>query len=386
MKTILLFTSARSDYGILSPLMKLLSSDPAICFKIIACSAHLSPEHGLSVQEIEKDGFAIDASIESLISGTSFNAVSSSVGLLIIQLTEQLSRFKPDLVVLLGDRYETFACAAACASLRIPIAHIHGGEITLGAIDELYRHAISKLSHLHFASTPEYKNRILQMGENPQHTYYVGSMGVENALNSSFISRKEIFSIFDLNPNQQFALMTYHPETSDTNQTHAHRIEIIFEALDDFPEIQLLITYPNADPGHYEIVQAIEKYSKKNQKVKTHPNLGFFKYLNFLKEADFMIGNSSSGIIEANALKTPCIDIGARQNRRAKDASVLWSDYNVDSIKKNIQKALNDDFIKNVFIKPSIYQGPSLPSKMIFDVLRNTDTKTLFFKNFHDIN
>lgn len=385
MKTILVFTSARSDYGILSPLIKKLDNDQNINLKLIACSAHLAPEHGLSIKDIQNDGFQIDASIESLISGNSFKSVSASVGLLIVQLTEQLSQFKPDLVVLLGDRYETFACAAACASLRIPVAHIHGGEITLGAIDELYRHAITKMSHLHFTSTLEYRNRIVQMGEDPEKTHYVGSMGVENALALSFLSREETFALFDFDPTKQLALICYHPETTDTRSTHTQRIEIIVKALDAYPELQLMITYPNADPGHHEIVQFLENYVKNRPNAKIYPNLGHFKYLNFLNEADMIIGNSSSGIIEANALKTPCIDIGARQNRRAKDLSVLWCDYNINDIQKNIKQALDKDFLNKVFNTESIYQGPSVPSQMIHTILCNTQTNTLFVKNFNDL-
>nr|WP_317200237.1 UDP-N-acetylglucosamine 2-epimerase [uncultured Psychrobacter sp.] len=344
MRKIAIFTGTRAEYGLLYWLLKDIQADPTLELQLLVSAMHLSPEFGMTYQQIETDGFVITEKVEMLLSSDSAVGTAKSIGLGVIGFADALARMQPDLLVILGDRFEALAAAQAAMILRIPIAHIHGGEITEGAYDDAIRHAITKLSLLHFASTEGHRRRIIQLGEHPDRVYNVGAVGLDHLQRSEFMSIDALRSSLDFELTKPYALVTYHPVTL-ASEPAKEVFSNLLKALDQFLELQIILTYPNADDGGREIIPILENYAKAQpNRVLAIPSLGQLRYLSAVKHATLVIGNSSSGIIEVPSFKIPTVNIGERQRGRLAADSILSCSSDVDSITKTIKDALDDDF------------------------------------------
>ncbi len=330
MRKVAVVTGARSDYGLLYWIIKDIHDDPKLQLQLIVTGMHLSPEFGLTVNAIKNDGFPIAEKVDMLLSSNTVESISVSMGIGMIGFAKAFQRLRPDIIVVLGDRFEIFSAVAAAVPFNVPIAHIHGGEGTEGTMDELYRHAITKMSHLHFTAAAEYKKRVIQMGEKPENVYCFGAPGLDNIIRLPLLTKNDLIKELALPANMPIGIMTYHPSTHEKVSVKTQMKEIL-GALERFPEIFWVLTYPNADTGGKEIVEAMKKYQKRNvNKAKIFVSLGQIKYLSVLKYADIMVGNSSSGIIEAPAFELPVVNIGDRQRGRIKAKNVI----NISECKK----------------------------------------------------
>lgn len=352
MKKICILTATRAEYGLLKPIIKKLIDLKKYDVRIVATGMHMSPEFGLTYKEIENDGFIIDEKIEILLSSDTPSSISKSMGIAMISFSDYFKNLRPDLIILLGDRYETLSVGLCAMNERIPIAHLYGGETTEGAIDEVIRHALTKLSYLHFTSTEEYRKRIIQMGEAPQRVFYVGATGVENALNETLLTREELSNELDFDLSGDYAVVTCHPVTLEKSSSDA-QINSLLSALSKFKNLNFILTKANADAEGRIINKKLEEFEKENKNSKLFSSLGMKKYLSALKYSKMVIGNSSSGIIEAPSFGIPTVNIGDRQKGRARSASVIDSDISSESIKKAIEIALTSNFnnIKNPYEK-----------------------------------
>lgn len=376
-------TGTRAEYGIFYWLLKALDADSFFDLQLVVTGMHLSPEFGSTYQEIEKDGFSIDDKLEILLSGDSPVAISKSTGLAMIGFSETFKNLQPDLIMLLGDRFEALGAATAAMFANIPIAHLHGGEATEGLIDEAVRHSISKMSHLHFASTEIYRNRLIRMGENPDRVFNVGALGVESATKTELISKKELEKSIGFELGEKFFLVTYHPVTLDVTEQQ-QGIEALFDAMDDFPEVKILITFPNADTFGRQLIERVKAYANSQKhRVYLTESLGRVRYLSALEHCCCVIGNSSSGIIEAPSFNVATIDIGSRQQGRVRASSVIHSDSSKGSIVSAITQglALYEGSDKTVFLNP--YDSGST-SNCIVDILKETSTQGLLKKRFYE--
>ncbi len=351
MRKICIFTGTRAEYGLLKPLMEEIKKDKELELQIVVSGMHLSPEFGLTYKEIERDGFNIDEKIEILLSSDTREGMTKSVGLGIISFSEALKRLKPDISVVLGDRFEAFAFASASYLMGIPVAHINGGEITQGALDDNLRHAITKLSYLHFTSTEEYRKRVIQMGEEPERVFNVGSLNLSAIRMLKLYSKEEVEKILNIKFREINFLITFHPVTNEYGNSVAYLKELL-KALEDFKDALLIFTKANADPEGRKINEEIEKFVRKNkERAYFFDNLGNRLYYSVMKHSSAVIGNSSSGILEAPFLGVPTVNIGSRQEGRIKPESVIDCKPDYESIKKAILKAISKDFrekIKNI--------------------------------------
>lgn len=339
-----IFTGTRAEYGLLYWLLNDMKNDSFFDLQLIVSGTHLSPEFGETFKQIEKDGFFIDEKVEILLSSDTPIGVTKSIGLGVIGFAEALARLKPELVVVLGDRFEALAMAQAALIMRIPIFHLHGGEVTEGAYDDSIRHAITKLSYLHGTSTEDYKKRVIQMGEEPDRVKNVGAIGLDHLMRSKLMSLDELSKSLGFKITKPYFVLTFHPVTLDTNSSEKSLKEIL-DALDEFKDHQVIITHPNADDGGRSIIPLIENYAnKRSSEVKSFISLGQLKYLSAIKNAAAVIGNSSSGIIEAPSFDVPTVNIGKRQLGRLSSKSVIHVDNGTKNITKAIKKAINRDY------------------------------------------
>lgn len=321
-KKICFVTGSRAEYGLLRPLMSLVQEHLQFEIQIIATGMHLSPEFGLTYRQIESDGFTIDEKVEVLLSSDTSSSMVKSTGMGLLFFPDSLTRLAPDMVIVLGDRYEIFSATIAAYFLKIPIAHLHGGETTEGAVDEAIRHSITKMATFHFTSTEQYRKRIIQLGEHPSKVYHVGAIGIDGIMTLNLLSREKLFKSLEVLDDNQFFLITYHPVTLSL-VPEEELMKELFKALDDFPEVSLIFTMPNADAGGRKIIMAIKEYVLQRSNAHAYTSLGQLRYLSAAKEAVAVIGNSSSGIIEVPSLKTPTVNIGARQKGRVSSKSVI---------------------------------------------------------------
>lgn len=323
MRKICVITGSRAEYGLLSGLMRVIQEDADLQLQIIATNMHLSPEFGLTYKEIEQDGFRIDKKVQMLLSSDTSNATTKSVGLATIGFADAYEDLQPDLIVVLGDRYEILAAVTAALFFKIPVAHLHGGEITEGAYDDCIRHAITKMSHLHFTSTEAYRQRVIQLGEQPERVFYVGAIGIENIKSIPLLSKTELETSIGFSLGSKVLLVTYHPVTLENN-TAASQCQNLLDALDEFTEYKVIFTLPNSDTDGRIIIQMIHEYvSKHPDRCMSVPSLGLKRYLSALKYVNAVIGNSSSGIIEVPSFGIPTLDIGDRQKGRLAAKSVI---------------------------------------------------------------
>lgn len=383
-RKICIFTGTRAEYGLLKPLIDELKIEKSIELQIIVSGMHLSPEFGLTHKEIDLDGFSAVEKVEILLSSDSAIGISKAIGLGLISYSEVLERLKPDLVIGLGDRFELFALVSAALVQKIPIAHIHGGELTKGAYDDAFRHSITKMSHLHFTSTEIYKRRIIQLGENPKTVFNVGALGLDNIKKLKLLSKKELEKSISFKLDKPYFVVTFHPETLEKNSSERQTIELL-KALENFKEYKVLFTKPNCDNESRKIIELINEFEKRYfDRVKVFDSLGQLRYLSALKYAEMIIGNSSSGIIEMPFFKKPTVNIGDRQRGRIFSSSVLQCKPNEIEITNTIIKAIKQKKEIVNTKKNNIY-GDGTAAKRIKKILLKTDFNVLIKKEFYDI-
>ena len=372
-------TGTRAEYGLLYPVLKEIQSRRELSLQLVATTAHLSNEFGLTYKQIEKDGFNIDEKIDNLLSSDSKSSIVKSTGLATMLLADSFEKLNPDVVLLLGDRFETHAAATTALLMNIPIAHIHGGEITEGAVDEQIRHSITKMSYFHFCSNEVYRHRIIQMGEDSLRVFNTGAPGIDNIVNFELLSKAALEKQLDWKFAQKCALFAYHPVTLSNNDLKKD-LSIIFDVLVN-SEISVLFTYANADSGGRIINKKIEEFCKLNpNKYKVVKNLGQLRYLSAMKHVDLLVGNTSSGIIEAASFDKPVVNIGDRQSGRLKGVNVI--DCKIKDLSKSIELALSSGFTIKCQNQQNIY-GTGNASISIVNELINQPLSVV--KKFLDI-
>lgn len=381
-KKVAVFTGTRAEYGLLYWLLKDIQDDSDLSLQLLVSGMHLSPEFGETFKQIEDDGFKIDERIEILLSSNSAVGTAKSMGLGVLGFTDALSRLSPDVIIILGDRFEALAAAQTAMILRIPIVHLHGGEITEGAYDDSIRHAITKLSYLHGTATEEYRNRVIQLGESPERVKNIGAIGLEHLNRSSFMTLSELSDSLNFELSKPFFVVTYHPVTL-AFESPEESFQSILDALDEFPNYQVILTYPNADDGGRLIIPMLETFANERPgRVLAIPSLGQSRYLSSVKHAAAVIGNSSSGIIEVPAFDVPTVNIGLRQRGRLAARSVLNASTTKDSICKAVNEAINRNYIsKGEKIYNPYGQGNS--SKQVIEMIKDLEFEPC--KSFYDL-
>lgn len=364
--------------------MKEIQDDRDLELQIIATGMHLSPEFGLTYKVIEKDGFSISAKVEMLLSSDTPVGIAKSIGLGIIGFADVLDRLQPDILVLLGDRYEILAAAQAAMVARIPIAHIHGGEATEGLIDEAIRHAVTKMSHFHFVAANTYRQRVIQLGENPDRVLNFGALGLDNVKRLNLLGKEDFENSIHFRLGKINFLVTYHPVTL-SNEGPTRAMQELLGTLDYFKDAKIIFTKPNADTDGRVICQMIDDYqARQPDRVMASVSLGQVRYLSAIKHVDVVIGNSSSGLIEVPALKKPTINLGDRQKGRLKADSVIDCAENTEAMIVAIQKALSANFLFTISNMVSPY-GEGNASVRIKDYLKNVNLKDVLQKKFFDM-
>ena len=382
-RKICIVTGTRAEYGLLFWLMKEIKDNKNLELQIVVTGMHLSPEFGLTYKEIEKD-FKIDKKVEIILSSDTTVAISKSMGLAQISFAEIYDDLNPDIVLVLGDRYEIFSAVSAAMIARIPIAHLSGGETTEGVIDEAIRHSITKMSHLHFTATEKYKNRVIQLGENPSRVFNVGSMGIENIKRLKLLTKKEFEKSINFKLNKKNILVTFHPVTLENNTAEEQFQELLY-AIDELEDTNIIFTKANSDAGGRIINQMITKYVNKNiHKSCSFNSLGQLRYLSALKYMDAIVGNSSSGIAEAPSFKIGTINMGDRQKGRIKADSVIDCLPNKASITKAFEKLYSKKF-KSTLKNVKNFSDNGCASKKVIKVLKSINLDNILKKIFFDL-
>ena len=386
MKRIGIMTGTRAEYGLLKPLMQEINKDNDLELYLIVSGMHLSPEFGMTYQEIEEDGFQINAKVEMLLSSDSPAGISKSIGLGVIGFADEFQRADLDMLILLGDRYEALSAAISAMVMRIPIAHLHGGELTEGAIDEGIRHSITKMSYLHFTSTEQYRNRVIQLGENPERVFYVGALGVENIKKINLMTKEELERSIHFEIDENTVIVTYHPVTLENNTVEEQFLNLL-KVLDRNPKIRMIFTKANADTNGRIVNELIDKYAAQNsERACAFVSLGQKRYLSALKYCRIVIGNSSSGIIEAPSFGKPIINIGDRQKGRICADSVINCGYTQQEIQQAMETALTEEFENKARNCRNPYEKENTAANIISvikDYLLNDKIKLK--KGFYDI-
>jgi GDP/UDP-N,N'-diacetylbacillosamine 2-epimerase (hydrolysing) len=383
MRKICVVTGTRAEYGLLYYLMRAIQADPTLELQIIATGMHLSPEFGLTYKEIEKD-FVITKKIEMLLSSDTSVGISKSMGLAQISFAESFEELKPDLVVVLGDRYEIFSAASAAMIARIPIAHLHGGETTEGAFDESIRHSITKMAHLHFTAAKVYCDRVIQLGEHPDRVFNVGGMGIDAIKRITLMEKSELEKSINFTFGTKNLLVTFHPVTLE-NHTATEQFQALLDTLDTLEETHIIFTKANSDTDGRAINAMIDTYVERNAAhTIAFTSMGQLRYLSALQFVDAVVGNSSSGLLEAPSFKIGTINIGDRQKGRLKASSVIDSAPDQHEIYNSILRLYSSDFqdqLKNT-INP---YGEGEAVEKIVDVLKSAPLEDLLKKSFYDI-
>ena len=383
-KKIYIITGSRAEYGLMQTLIKKLHNDKNIDMKIFVTGMHLSSEFGNTYKEILKDGFEIEKKIRTLSSLDTPTAISKSTGIGIMSFAKLFDTTKPDFLVVLGDRYEIMSAVIAANFHNIPIAHIGGGDVTLGAFDEWIRHSITKMSWLHFVSSPSSKKRVIQLGEDPKRVFVTGNLGVDRLRNTRLLSKKLIEKKMKFKFNKKNILITYHPVTLEKN-TSASQFKQILLAVSKLKNTKLIFTYPNSDTNGRVIINMIKKFvsSKKSDSMK-FASMGHVSYLSVLKYVDCVLGNSSSGILEAPSLKIPTINIGDRQEGRLKANSVIDSKPAKSSILKSIKKVYSKGFRYNLKFTRNPHEYKNSANK-IYQIIKNKKAPLELKKSFYNL-
>lgn len=386
MKKICVVSGTRAEYGLLKPLIRRINEDSELELQLVVTGMHLSPEFGLTYKEIINDGFKITEKVEILLSSDTPIGISKSMGLAMISFSEVFERIKPDMLIVLGDRYEIFAVSLVAMNARIPIAHLHGGETTEGAIDEAIRHSITKMSYLHFTSKDSYRNRVIQLGEDPSRVFNVGALVEESIKNLKFIKKDKLEEDLGISFDEKIALLTFHPTTLENNSSE-EQFRNVLDALDEFEDLKIIFTKANSDANGRIINNMIDEYVLKNfKKCVAFTSLGQLRYLSAMKYCDVVIGNSSSGIIEAPILKKPTINIGDRQKGRIQEKSIVNCKPEKAEISDALQKVLSKEFINCLNISKNIDDEIYASQKIIVIIKEYmNNNKINMKKKFYDL-
>jgi GDP/UDP-N,N'-diacetylbacillosamine 2-epimerase (hydrolysing) len=383
MKRICVVTGSRAEYGLLRWVMDGIKRSKILELQILVTGMHLSPEFGLTYKEIEKDGFEINKKVEMQLSSDTPSGVSKSMGLGMIGFGDAFEGLQPDMVLVLGDRYEIFSGVAAAMNARIPVAHLHGGEATEGAIDESIRHSITKMSHLHFVAMAEYRNRVIQLGEHPDRVFKVGGLGVDGILKVDLMSKDQLAQCLGYTFGDKNLLVTFHPVTLEDN-TSKKQINELLTALDQLHDTTFLFTMPNADVHSRVIIKQIEGFVKEHQNSRAFTSLGQHKYLSCLQYFDGVVGNSSSGLLEVPSFRKGTINIGDRQRGRFRAESIIDCKPNRNAIAKGIEALYSKSFQQTLRTVTNPY-GDGGASELIVEKLETVQLNGLLKKRFYDI-
>ncbi|MBN2139955.1 MAG: UDP-N-acetylglucosamine 2-epimerase (hydrolyzing) [Desulfovibrionaceae bacterium] len=384
MRRICFFTATRAEYGILRPLMEAVRQDPDLGLQILVSGTHLCPDFGLTYLEIEAHGFEISERVDMDLGSDSAEALCRSAGLCLSGCGAALARLRPDIVVILGDRYEALAAALAAALCGLPLAHIHGGEASFGSADESFRHAITKLSHLHFTCAEAYRRRVVQLGEDPDRVFNVGALGVESIRRLKLLSRQELEADLGLDLAGRFALVTFHPPSLEPGRAEERFAELL-EALDSVPDLGLVLTKANADPGGLAINRMIDEYAAANPgRAAAFASLGQLRYLSAMSRACVVVGNSSSGIVEAPSFRVPVVNVGDRQKGRLRAENVIDCGPSAAEIAAALDLALSEGFRRGLSGMSSPFEQQGTSAR-IRDALKAADLGSILKKGFHDL-
>ena len=383
-KKICVLTATRAEYGLLKPVIVKLMAITDFDVRVAVTGMHLSPEFGLTYKEIENDGILIDEKIEILMSSDTPSGISKTMGLAMTGFADYFARLQPDMLLVLGDRYETLAVCCSAMNQMIPIVHLYGGEATEGLIDESIRHSISKMSYLHFTSTEAYRKRVIQLGENPNRVFNAGSLGIENIKTISYLSKSELLKSLNLPVNIPYAVVTFHPVTLEQASSEK-QVEELLKAVSAQTNMSFIFTKGNSDTYGRIINRMIDNFVKNHENCTAVASLGTIKYLSALKYCNLVIGNSSSGIVEAPSFKIPTINIGDRQKGRIQALSVVNCEPNYTSIIEAIKKVSTKEFIKNLASVENPYERDNTSSFIVTTIkdyiMRDINIK----KEFYDV-
>ena len=384
MKKIAVFTGTRAEYGLLYGILKKIEADPDLCLQLFAGGMHLSQKFGMTINQIIEDGFEITETLDFLLSSDSAVAISQSMALAQIGAAKAFERHKPDAVIILGDRFEALAVAQAAMIACVPIFHIHGGEKTEGLIDEAIRHAITKMSHLHFTSTETYRTRVIQLGEQPERVFNTGAPGLDNIRQLSLLSREEVSEKLGLTAEKPYFFVTFHPVTLQEDGG-VHAFQNLLSVLEKYTDYDVIISFPNADAMGQRLIDMIESFVTNNaERAHIFPSLGQLLYLSTIQHCACVIGNSSSGLIEAPSLHVPTINIGDRQKGRIAPPSVISCGDGKEDIAQAIEQSLSKEH-KEICADMINPYGDGHAAEKIIEVIKSATYGDLLQKEFYDL-
>ena len=382
-RKICVITGTRAEYGLLRWVMQGIKDDPELTLQVIATGMHLSPEFGLTYREIEKDGFQIDRKVEMLTSSDTPVGIAKSMGLGLIGFADALNDLNPNLIVVLGDRFEIFAAAAAALVARIPVAHLHGGETTEGAFDEALRHSITKMSHLHFVAAEEYRQRVIQLGEQPERVFLVGGLGIDNIKRLKLLDRAALEASIDFQLGAKNLLITFHPVTLETSTAEDQMAELL-AALAELKDTQLIFTMPNADTDGRTLIKMVQQFVAQHPNARAYTSLGQLRYLSCVAQVDGVVGNSSSGLAEVPSFKKGTINIGDRQRGRLQAASVINCEPTRQGIAATLKKLYTADFQASLSRVQNPY-GEGGASEKVVIAIKRCALDGIAKKSFYDL-
>ena len=382
-RKVCVITGSRAEYGLLRWVMQGIKDEPELTLQIIATGMHLSSEFGLTYHEIEKDGFQIDRKVEILMSSDTSVGIAKSMGLGLIGFSDVLIELKPDLILVLGDRFEIFSAVSAALVARIPVAHLHGGETTEGAFDEALRHSITKMAHFHFVAAMEYRQRVIQLGEQPERVFLVGGLGIDNIQRLKLLNRAELEASIDFKFGHRNLLITFHPVTLE-NSTATDQMAELLEVLAGLTDTRLIFTMPNADNDGRALIKMVQQFVAQHPNARVFPSLGQLRYLSCIAQVDGVLGNSSSGLTEVPSFKKATINIGDRQRGRLQAASVINCEPTSKSIQVAIKKLYSEDFQANLSQVQNPY-GDGGASEKIVKIIKECAIEGIAKKSFYDL-
>ena len=382
-RRICVITGARAEYGLLRWVMQGIKDDLDLTLQIIVTGMHLSPEFGLTYEVIEQEGFQIDRKVEMLTSSDTSVGIAKSMGLGLIGFSDALSELQPDLILVLGDRFEIFSAVSVALVARIPVAHLHGGETTEGAFDEALRHSITKMSHLHFVAAETYRQRVIQLGEQPDRVFMVGGLGIDNIKRLQLLDRSELENSLDFKLGPKILLITYHPVTLETD-TAEEQMEELLAALLALKDTQLIFTLPNADTDGRKLIKMVEKFVAQHTNASAYTSLGQLRYLSCIAQVDGVVGNSSSGLTEVPSFKKGTINIGDRQRGRLQAESVINCEPTCESIAAALVQLYSMDFQMSLRKSKNPY-GEGGASEKVVSTLKNTAIEGIIKKTFYNL-
>jgi len=382
-RRVCVITGSRAEYGLLRWVMDGIQKSSALELQIIATGMHLAPEFGLTYREIEKDGFHINQKVEMLLSSDTPVGLAKSTGLGLIGFADALEQLKSDLIVVLGDRFEILSAVAAAMFARIPVAHLHGGESTEGAFDESIRHSLTKMSHLHFVATEEYRKRVIQLGESPERVFYVGAPGIDNIKKLTLLDRPSLEESLGFRLGSKNLLITFHPVTLE-KATSVSQMGELLAALARLENTHLIFTMPNADTDGRELFALLEDFVRNHSNARVYTSLGQIRYLSCIREVDGIIGNSSSGIIEAPSFRKGVVNIGDRQRGRVRAGNVIDCEPDRESIGEAIQELYSSVFQSSLKSVRSPY-GDGGASEKVVRILQEYPLESILKKAFHNL-